>query len=196
MAIKITQPIKVIAFVGKMGSGKTTAAKYVEDRYAFDCVRLSFADGLKKMLEALYIPKDHLYGSRKNEPCTELCGITARHAMITLGTEWGRDMIHPDIWVNALARKMGIMVNELGVSRFVIDDVRFMNEASWVKGLNEIGVTGKLIRIIRETEEKKIDHRSETEMDNIVEDWLINNSGDLCSLYYSIDEVLLMMNKE
>lgn len=177
--------IKVIAFVGKAESGKTTAAKYLVDDYGYQ--RLSFSDGLKRMLyRGLEIDTDYLYGNKKNEPCKELCGRTARHAMITLGTEWGRDMIHPDIWVKSLERQLFKYHN--GEDKFVIDDVRFLNEAKWVKDLDERYVT-KLIRLDRYSD-NKIQHQSETELDNIVPDLIIQNNGTIESLYKSITEVV------
>lgn len=194
MATKLTSPIRLIAFVGKAGSGKTTAAKYIE-RIGY--TRLSFSDALKKMLhEGLEIPYEYLYGEKKSESCEELCGRTARHAMVTLGTEWGRDMIHPDIWVSATSRKLGHLIN-MGVSRFVIDDIRFLNEAKWVQSLNAKGIIAKIVRISRDNGNGEVtQHRSETEQDGIIADWDIRNNSTLDSLYQSIDEILTYLFKK
>jgi hypothetical protein len=194
MALTPIRPIRLIAFVGKAGSGKTTAAKCIE-RMGYS--RLSFADALKKMLyEGLEIPHEYLYGNKKSELCEELCGRTARHAMITLGTEWGRDMIHPDIWVNATSRKLGQLIS-MGGNRFVIDDIRFLNEAKWINGLNDIGVIARIVRISRNEGNGEVtQHRSETEQDGIIADWDIRNNSTLDSLYKSIDEVLTYLFKK
>jgi hypothetical protein len=188
MALTPVRKINVIAFVGKAGSGKTTAAKYLVERNIYR--RLSFSDGLKKMLsKGLDIPNAYLYGDSKNEPCEQLCGRTARHAMITLGTEWGRDMIHPDIWVNTLTRDM-ITYIKMGIDKIVIDDVRFLNEANWVKSLNEKGMVARIIRILRGENKESTDHRSEIEQDGIEVDWEIWNNDTVESMCRSIDGIL------
>jgi hypothetical protein len=42
--------------------------------------------------------------------------------MVTLGTEWGRDAVHPDLWVRLWA------ASGPRTSRVVVEDVRFPNE--------------------------------------------------------------------
>lgn len=201
-----TQLIRVIAFMGKAGSGKTTAATHLVRKYGF--IRLSFSDGLKMMLyRGLGIGQEYLYGGKKNECPEELCGRTARHAMITLGTEWGRNLIHPDIWVKAMEKSLSECMYS-GTDKFVIDDVRFLNEADWVRGLanikkigvspvvendKEIGtnpvvyeIRSTLVNIVRYSK-NDIDHQSETEQDGIIPDSVIRNNGTMESLCRHID---------
>ena len=184
------QQIKVIAFVGKAGSGKTAAAKYLVDKYGY--TRLSFSDGLKKMLlMGLNVPFEHLYGYKKNEPCPQLCEVTARHAMITLGTEWGRNLIHPRIWVRTLDLQMCKLMSK-GYKKFVIDDVRFLNEAQWVKDIHKDSVDiikTRLLRLVRDNN-NKIDHQSETEQDSIEDNGVIYNNGPFESLYSTLDKLI------
>lgn len=182
--------VKVIAFVGNIGAGKTTAAKRLM-YYGYD--RLRLADPLKRMLtHGLGIGTEYIDGNKKGDPCEELCGRTARHAMITLGTEWGRNLIHPNLWVTLLQKELEFRI-AADKNKFVIDDVRFLNESCWVKGLDIIGVDAKLVRITRISDLEKIQHQSETEMDGIQEDWLVSNNSTLESFHRSIDEMLIMM---
>lgn len=177
----MSKDIVVIGFVGKMGSGKTTAAKYLVDKIGYR--RLRMADSLKRMLrEGLGIDPEYIDGELKNQPCPELCGRTARHAMVTLGTEWGRDLINPNIWVNAVHKQLCEYMEE-GHKNFVIDDIRFLNEAIWVRSLSNIVGQSYLIRIIRFDTENKSGHRSETEQDGIAEDATIYNNSDVEALY-------------
>ena len=195
--------IRIVGFIGNIKVGKTTAAKYlVEQGY----VRLRFAQALKDMLEfGLNIPNEYIDGSKKNEPCEQLCWRTTRHAMMTLGTEWGRNMIHPDIWVKALERELFLEIEQGGYN-FVIDDFRFLSEVEWLRNLklvsqwplelqNKWPIEQCIIRIIRGSE-KIIEHQSEIEQGSIKSDWAIFNNDSVESMYKSIDEVLEFIFKK
>ncbi len=128
--------IKVIGLSGLIGSGKTTAALALVDRLGY--TRERFAEPLKAMMAALGLSQDDIDGPTKELPSALLCGKTPRHAMQTIGMEWGRQCIGPDIWVNAWARKAAQH------ALVVADDVRFPNEAAMIKSLG--GVVIKIIR--------------------------------------------------
>lgn len=187
--------IKVIGFVGKMQSGKTIGAKYLVETQQY--TRLRFADGLKRMLiDGLKVPEEYIDGDKKNEPCEELCGRTGRYGQITLGTEWGRDLVHPNIWVKALEREMINLIHR-GHSKFVIDDVRFINEAEWLNDINSdrVGlhsIDSRLIKILRKDRGEVLaeQHRSESEQDNIIVDATIYNDYTLQMYYESINDIV------
>lgn len=97
-------------------------------------------------------------------------GATPRLLMQTLGTEWGRDKIYSDLWIDLF---------ELRAKLFdwvVCTDVRFLNEAAVIR---ELG--GTLIKI--DAEERlgpNLDpHPSEQEMALIEADYVIENNGTL-----------------
>lgn len=120
---------KLIGLVGKAGSGKSTVAEFLEEEYRFE--GFSFSTPIKDMLDALGVPARNLFTSEgKAEPLSILSGRTARHAMQTLGTEWGRDQMHKDFWTNIMKIKVDYaFLNGFDV---VIDDVRFQNEVEFV----------------------------------------------------------------
>lgn len=129
---------KIIGFTGKMGSGKSTAAKIL---FGFGYTRVRFAGPLKAMMAALGLSEAEIDGHLKEHPCDLLGGKTPRWAMQSIGTEWGRDMISPQLWINAWQRA----VDSIGVHIPVVcDDVRFPNEAAAIKAAG-----GTLIRIER-----------------------------------------------
>jgi hypothetical protein len=95
------------------------------------------AKPLKDALAAIGLTKDDLYGppQHRSQPSSFLCGKSPRHAMVTLGTEWGREMIGADFWVNAvqeqiiaLRAKNETLPRAKRTNGVVIEDIRFPNE--------------------------------------------------------------------
>lgn len=140
----------IIGFSGTAGAGKSTAARILIDNHGFRLVK--FAGPLKAMLRAI-LPGDDvnewIEGALK-ETVHPVLGCTPRHAMQTLGTEWGRYCIGSDLWVN-LARE-----DILSGGDVVIDDVRFENEAQMLRGLG-----GKVIEIRPKVITHRMGHVSE-----------------------------------
>lgn len=133
-----------------------------------------------------------------------LIKLTPRLILQLLGTECGRQIIHPNIWVNSLmsgykphgihSKSQQSLDNIIEYPNWIITDVRFPNEARAIKNRG-----GKLIRIERTSWMEEIDngdstktltankqfnkidlHESETALDNYKEfDWLIKNDGTI-----------------
>jgi len=170
----------LIAITGKKGCGKSTASKHLELSHGFK--RISFADPLKCMLLSLGLSSEELWGEAKEVPSELLGGQTPRHAMQTLGTEWGRNLVHKDIWI--LAWKIQVAKCSTPV---VVDDLRFLNEAKIVK---ELG--GKIILIERAETTTRGMHISEVELEKIPYDMKIvskllrTQEGDLVEKYKEI----------
>lgn len=139
----------IIGLIGAKGCGKSTVfAKHLKDKYHFTSV--AHADPLKKMLRGLGLTEDQISGSSKEAPCQELCGKTPREAMQTLGSEWGRKLIHDDLWVHLWG------VEALKHKNVVADGVRYQNEIDKIK---ELG--GATIKIRRPSVEGKSVHETE-----------------------------------
>ncbi|WP_209088016.1 deoxynucleotide monophosphate kinase [Agrobacterium tumefaciens] len=128
----------VIALTGLAGSGKSTASKYLVETHGYQLVK--FAGPLKDMLRAIGLGEGHIEGAHKETDLAMLSGHTPRHAMQTLGTEWGRKCMGDDFWVN-LWRSRADGVLAFG-GRVVVDDCRFQNEADEVRKLG--GLFGSL----------------------------------------------------
>jgi hypothetical protein len=136
--------LNIIGITGPAGSGKSTAASYLVKQHGF--VHLKFAGALKEMLRTLlemvedpYIER-RIEGDLKETPCFLLGGNSPRHAMQTLGTEWGRNSIGADFWVEICERRAELALGR--GERVVIDDVRFDNEAAMIRSLG-----GKVLRL-------------------------------------------------
>jgi hypothetical protein len=169
-------PPMLIGLQGLAGSGKSTAARYLTMNHRFE--RAPFAQTLKRMLVTLGVPHEIVDGDNtaKAQPLDVLNGKSLRHAAQTLGTEWGRNCMGEDFWVNTWARRIE------GVPRVVADDVRFPNEVGKIKALG-----GFVIRLVRPGagvigNEK---HASENVV-NLPYDYTITNDGDVAALHRNL----------
>jgi len=169
------------------GSGKTTVANYLAKTYGYTRVR--FAGVIKSMIAQLLTMYGYdkqtvaamIDGHLKEEVVPEL-GVTSRVLMQTLGTEWGRQSIHPDIWINATIAHIGQLLSD--GYKVVVDDVRFPNEAD---ALRTVG--GSLFLVDRGITSLHT-HASEGGMRGYRPDAVIDNTRDLASLYNETDRVL------
>jgi hypothetical protein len=125
---------QIIALVGNAGAGKSTVAEYLQEVHNYKLVK--FAGPLKTMLRAIGLDDEEIEGSRKEVPCDLLCGKTPRHAMVTLGTEWGRDLIGDDFWAGLWQEEAAARINSGHV--VVVDDVRFENEMRAVQKMGGV----------------------------------------------------------
>lgn len=138
---KKTKYPDIVAFAGPKGSGKDTAAKVLEGHK-----HVKFAGALKSMIAALLkyagCPADKIdywiEGKGKEESCPYLNGQSPRHAMQTLGTEWGRKCMNENFWVQITEKH----IRNEGLQKVVITDMRFPNERSMVEAIG--GVTVKI----------------------------------------------------
>lgn len=118
----------LVAFTGYMGSGKTTAAGVLEAK-GFKIVPL--AEPLKRVAYSMG------WNGRKD--------ALGRKLLQRLGTECGRECIGMDCWIDMWEDAHAAQLQD-GVTKLVIDDLRFENEARMVRRLG-----GRVIRIERES---------------------------------------------
>lgn len=168
---------------GKAGSGKTTVTNYLTTR-GFRVQK--FADPLKSMLSDLLIsqgvePGDtsmFTEGALKEVPTDLLGGKSPRHAMQTLGTEWGRGQLSEDFWVEAALRN-------LGPGDRVFDDVRFPNEAIAIRNRG-----GIVVNVFRPDAPQVGRHPSENALADFAFDYVIYNDDDMETLFRRVREFL------
>ena len=173
----------LIALAGLAGSGKTTAADYLVKAHGFTCI--SFAGPIKSMLRILGLTalediEEAIEGGGKEKPNHLLCGKSPRFAMQTLGTEWGRGMIGPDLWVNIWTKRARIKLDHN--RRIVADDCRFDNSAAAVR---ELGGT-----IIRIQGRGGVPGGHQSESGLVVDATIVMNVGTVADLHRKLDALM------
>lgn len=161
----------VIGLCGYARSGKDTVADLLVKQHGF--VKVRFADALKRGLAEMFgLTPAQLDGDEKETVVPGL-GVSPRYLMQTLGTEWGRKLVHQDVWVLATQRHLERLVKN-GIKRIVLSDVRFENEAVMTKYL------GALVRIDRPGVGAVNEHVSEEVLElNPYLDGVLVNDGTL-----------------
>lgn len=131
----------------------------------------------------------------------ELVKLTPRKILQLLGTEAGRNIIHPNIWVNALmseyknysrsefTKGKGIINPNPVYPNWIIPDVRFPNELAAVKAKG--GIT---IRIERPSVISDDNHESETALDDAEFDYTVINEGTVEELINKVEDILIKEN--
>ncbi len=178
----------LIGLVGRKGSGKDTAAvALMNEGYHM----AKFAGALKEMVRSylyyLGVHDDAATAMIENAQVKEIAsdyfrGKTPRFVMQTLGTEWGRDTIGQDIWVNACMQHCSQF------EKAVITDVRFPNEVQAV-----VSQGGIIIRIVRNGS-KTDQHSSETLIDSLAVDHEICNNGTIEELHEALLNIVKGQN--
>lgn len=191
-----------IGLSGFAQTGKTTAANYLEERFGY--TRLHIAEPLRDMIRTLMfhfnVPADmierYLTGDLKESVIPEI-GATSRWLQISLGTEWGREQVDPDIWANAW--RIAADAAQWPMN----DSVRFPNEESSVRARD-----GKTILIRRKGAGPaafkwrfigKLLYRlfgvmwgvhDSERVDRLKPDYIIDNDGTVEELYDAIDRIM------
>jgi hypothetical protein len=170
------QQPKAIGIAGPARVGKDTAALWF---VAHGYVKLSFAEPLKRGLAAMLgLTLDHLEGDLK-ECVLEPYGRSPRYMMQTIGTEWGRELINEDVWLMRASEIVAELKAETDCIGPVISDVRFENEAKWVRDQGGVVVhlSGRLDLPDVEA------HESEAGVEWQAGDATVVNDGSIAELY-------------
>jgi len=166
---------KLIGVTGKAGSGKDTFAQHFTDNRGFK--RYGFADPIKTMISVGFGVPPEMWEDRelKERPLSDI-GRSPRYLAQALGNEWGRELVHPDVWLLLAER----MLDQVGF--MIIPDVRFENEAEWVR---EQG--GIIVEIARDNglDVDNAGHASEAGIPNDLIDYVVANDGTIDNLMAS-----------
>ncbi len=172
----------IIAFIGDIGSGKSTCGKIIEelvnsaDSGGFE--HYSFAGPLKQIAEIFGFEKSEIYGTQEQKiQVNEFWGVSGRIFLEKLGTDIFREQLSRvlptmtadySIWIKLFQKHIKTRKS----SHFVVDDCRFVEEAAFIK---ENG--GYIIRVVNNNNTKpQSSHVSAVEHKKIRPDFVIDNS--------------------
>jgi hypothetical protein len=124
----------LVGLCGPAGSGKDTVRAILENKHDF--TGLAFADPIRGMVRELLVANgcsaDYMERRDLKETAIPGLGVSYRHLAQTLGTEWARVHFGADFWVRTLATRVAGLRGQ-GRRLFVVSDVRFANEAGWIR---------------------------------------------------------------
>ena len=187
----------LIAICGKRRSGKDTIADILCEQYGYMKVRI--ADPLKFVVGTLFGFSLEQMECDQKDALDERWDISPRQAMQFIGTEVMQHKIQellPDVgrkfWIRSFLS--GIRGGDQN-QKYVISDLRFLHEEE------ELRKHGVMIwKVIRpghqhqhqhQHQNSEIDqHCSEKEWEEICEDVLIINSGDVSDLQKSVSDAM------
>lgn len=180
--------LTLIGLTGLAGAGKDTVRQILESQHGF--IGFGFADPIRNMLRTLLsdngISESWMDERALKEQQIPTLGKSYRELAQTLGTEWGRTVLGQDFWLRiAESYLYDIASTTFGPQHFVISDVRFQNEADWVRQrggviwhINRPGLSG-----VR-------DHISEQGAGTINPDRTLINDGSIDDLAVLVGSII------
>jgi hypothetical protein len=129
----------IVGLVGFIGAGKGTVADLLVERHNF--FKESFANSVKDSCAAVFgwdramlegdTPESRAWREQPDQWWSDKLGreFSPRLALQLMGTEAGRDVFHPDLWVHTVLRRC----EQAPYNNYVIADVRFPNEINAIK---------------------------------------------------------------
>lgn len=176
----------IVGLHGFAQSGKDTIGQELVEKYGFE--RLSFADIIREAIYTLnpvvsYSPTS---GTFRVQGLVDAYGWEwckkqypeIRRLLQVMGTEVGRDLIYPAIWIDGVRNKMRN-------GDYVITDVRFENEAEMIRSHRE----GLLVKIIRDGVGPVNTHSSDSGLPDKMFDLIIDNDGSLEEFLQSVEKI-------
>jgi hypothetical protein len=165
--------IDVIGVHGPLNGGKDTVASLLMELRPGTFTTYAFARPLKQAGKILFGFTDEQLEDRiLKEAVDPFWGFTPRKAMQLLGTEFGRDMLRKDIWIKRAERE--VEMNKARGLKTIITDVRFENEAEWIRSLGEKAglIYLEVTNLVRD---EKYNHASEAGITKAINDVTIQN---------------------
>lgn len=180
-------PVQIVGLNGFARSGKDTVADQLVERHGF--TKLSMAGPLKTMLRTLdptlmnteagvATRLSGLHRMTEDELKASVYGAEYRRLLQVLGTDCIR-AIDPDFWVKAMDKAVR------GAERVVIPDVRFPNEAEWVRSQG-----GIVIEILRPGVGPANGHASENRLERHLVDCTVHNNGTVEDLHRKLRTIV------
>lgn len=155
----------IIGISGKIGSGKSTVTKFlIDNMQEFNFVEKSFAYNVKAIASIISgLPIEVAMSQEgKNRELPLYGNMTVGKLLQVIGTDLFRDHFDDMVWVKSLFAPY-----DAAKDNWIVSDVRFKNEADYVKRMG-----GILVRLegdpagVRAKSTRDLDHPSETDLDD------------------------------
>ncbi len=175
--------MRIIGLAGSAGSGKDTVAVMILDQVSG--ASLAFADPLREAARAIFgLTELQMTDRVLKEQVVPYWGLSPRQILQRLGTECVREQFGYDTWLKrARLRLEALQDSSAGVAVFT--DVRFPNEAQWVRDQG-----GVVVRIHRGRIDVVAAHASEQALPDGLVDFELSNSAGLVELRQRVNLLL------
>ncbi|MCP1487967.1 hypothetical protein J3D48_004280 [Pseudomonas fluorescens] len=177
----------LIGLAGLARSGKDTAAQHLVNHHGFQAY--AFADPLRDgLMHILNLSPCDFEGEQKEQQLPWL-GRSPRQLMQSLGTEWGRNNVHPEFWLLLAAQNLDLLARTHDNARgFVVSDIRFENEAEFIRKRG-----GRVIHLQRHGAQHVNPHISENGIEIQPRDIVITNNGSIDDLQKHLSVTLTLL---
>ncbi|WP_339521781.1 deoxynucleotide monophosphate kinase family protein [Pseudomonas sp. EL_65y_Pfl2_R96] len=174
----------LIGLAGRARSGKDTAAQHLVNNHGFQSY--AFADPLRDgLMHILNLSPCDFEGEQKEHPLPWL-GRSPRELMQSLGTEWGRNNVHPELWLLLAAQNLDLLARTHDTARgFVVSDLRFENEAQFIRNRG-----GVVIHLYRPSAPAVNAHVSEDGIRCLEQDLMLANDACLATLRENLNSIV------
>lgn len=178
---------KLIGLTGLAGVGKDTVAACLNMHHGFWPIAL--ADPIRAMLEALLedvqAPLEYIHTRELKEQAIPGLGLSYRRLAQTLGTEWGRQTLGRNLWLDIASKKINAIrrgdTKGGEQSGVVVTDIRFNNEGEWTRNMG-----GQVWRIRRPGAAPVRPHVSEDGVAEHLVNVDIYNNGSIAELQQQV----------
>lgn len=182
--------VTLIGVHGPLNGGKDTTANYIQAKFPGKFNRYAFAGPIKQACKVMFGFTDEQLEDRiLKETVDPYWGFTPRKAMQLLGTEYGRGMLRDDVWIRRA--EMEFMKNNKSAMSTIITDVRFENEAEWLRA--QPGAVLIYLKVLGLKKTPQSNHASEagiTQASTDIE--IVNDKGlGVTSLHRQLDSIFI-----
>lgn len=180
--------VSLIGIHGPLNGGKDTTANYIQAKFPGKFGRYAFAGPLKQACKLMFNFTDgQLEDQALKKEIDPFWGFTPRYAMQKLGTEYGRSMLRDDIWIKRA--EMEFALNSKSSMGTIITDVRFENEAEWLRA--QPGSVLIYLKVPGLVQDEQYSHASEAGITQVPTDFeIVNDKGlGIENLHRQIDRI-------
>jgi phosphomevalonate kinase len=188
--------MKIIVISGKQGSGKSTMAKLLKEKFGASAFVTRFAGPLYAMHDTL-LPLLVQLGMRDADDKKKDGDL-----LQVLGTEYGRKKYGENVWCRLLDKKV-TEAQAAGFKTVIIDDCRFRSELDYFKQPNVVRIRLECPEKVRKSRcaawRDNTLHPSETDLDEYAKEGkfdLYVNTDDLTTPHQRVEALYKILTKK